>query len=374
MTQKKGFFRKLFSYTLVIINLLAIVWLVLCYVASANSPDKINHLALFSLTTPFAILLNLLFVILWLFSQRRWRSFISIVALAMSYKLIITVFAFHFFQENKLDKTENSLKVMTWNVHGLGIYDKPIDKKTPQKMFDIIDQENPDILCLPEFYTDWDNAMKPYSDKLLKKGGFKEYRFIYDNTLGTKIFVGTAFYSKYPLSNLKEIVLSNAIKMMQCDVELPGKKMMRTYFIHLQSYLLKDNEKRLIEDMKNRDREVEVEQSKSILKKLSIAIKKRAKQADSAALVMAGSPYPVLVCGDLNDVPASYTYNTIKGGLKDAFCEKGHGIGRTYNTISPTLRIDYIFFDPQLLKIIGYKRLRTSLSDHNPVIANFEIQ
>ncbi len=357
-----------------VFNLLTIVWLVLCYVASLNSPEKIGHLSLFSFTTPFAIAANIFFLNFWLFTQKRWRSLISLMALAASYKLIVTVFGFHFFQKNETAKKDNSLKVMTWNVHGLGIYDKPKNKKTPPGIFDLIDQESPDILCLPEFYTDWKDAMKPYSDKLLKKGGFKEYRFIYDNTLGTKIFVGTAFYSKYPLSNLKETVLSKDIKMMQCDVELPGKKMMRTYFIHLQSYLLKDNEKQMIEDVKNRDRELEVGESKSIMRKLTSANQKRARQADSAAMLMAQSPYPVLVCGDLNDVPTSYVYNTIKGKLDDAFCEKGKGIGRTYNTISPTLRIDYIFYEPHLLKIIGYKRVRTTLSDHNPVIANFQIQ
>ena len=34
------------------------------------------------------------------------------------------------------------------------------------------------------------------------------------------------------------------------------------------------------------------------------------------------SPYPVIVCGDLNDVPNSYAYNHIGRGLRNAFVEK----------------------------------------------------
>ena len=82
----------------------------------------------------------------------------------------------------------------------------------------------------------------------------------------------------------------------------------------------------------------------------------------------------MILCGDFNDLPGSYTYNTMKRGLKDAFAEKGRGLGRTYNLFSPTLRIDYIFYDPKMLDIIGFRSPKTRLSDHNPVIANFEIR
>lgn len=81
----------------------------------------------------------------------------------------------------------------------------------------------------------------------------------------------------------------------------------------------------------------------------------------------------MLICGDLNDLPGSYTYTKLKGNLKDAFAEKGFGLGRTYNQILPTLRIDYILYDPRLLQIRGFSSPVLSLSDHNPVIANFEI-
>ncbi len=63
----------------------------------------------------------------------------------------------------------------------------------------------------------------------------------------------------------------------------------------------------------------------------------------------------------------------MRGELKDAFLEKGRGLGRTYNQIIPTLRIDHMFYDPTVLKPIGFNCEFTSLSDHNPVIVNFEI-
>lgn len=371
--KKTGLLRNFLSHSVFIINLLVIAWLVCCYAASYMSPVQVKYLALFSLTTPFALVANVLFIIFWLFTRRKWRVFFSLTPLCIFYKLVLAIVGLHF-GINDTSAGEGKLKVMTWNVHGLGIYDRPVDKTVPDRILDVIKQQQPDILCLTEFYTDWDNAMKPYTGRFLRECGFREYRFIYDNTLGTKIYVGTAFYSRYPLENFETIQLAHNIKMLQCDVTLPGNRKMRNYFIHLQSFMLMDNEKNLIEEVKNNNRPLEMRASKSFARRFNIAYQKRAVQTDSAAAIIRQSPYPVLICGDLNDLPGSYTYTRLKGKLSDAFSEKGRGFGRTYNRILPTLRIDYIFYDPSLLHITGFESPQLPLSDHNPVIANFKLK
>jgi endonuclease/exonuclease/phosphatase (EEP) superfamily protein YafD len=64
----------------------------------------------------------------------------------------------------------------------------------------------------------------------------------------------------------------------------------------------------------------------------------------------------------------------MKGKLCDAFAQKGFGLGKTYNLLSPTLRIDYIFYDDSLFEIAGFHSPHTKLSDHNPVIATFRVR
>ena len=81
----------------------------------------------------------------------------------------------------------------------------------------------------------------------------------------------------------------------------------------------------------------------------------------------------MIFCGDVDDVPNSYAYFTIKGNLDDAFIRRGRGLGRTFRFISPTLRIDYIFADKQL-KTKQYTKLDVPFSDHYPLIADFEIK
>jgi endonuclease/exonuclease/phosphatase family metal-dependent hydrolase len=99
---------------------------------------------------------------------------------------------------------------------------------------------------------------------------------------------------------------------------------------------------------------------------------KRQLQADTVRASIEKSPYPVVVCGDFNDVPNSYPYETIGHGLQDAFVKKGIGIGRTFSGIAPTLRIDNIFVDKRYA-VEQFIRVPKKLSDHFPIIADITL-
>ena len=376
MKKLATFLRALFSHTLFLLNIATALWLLLCWYASNANPADLKYIGIVSLGTAFPLLANFIFAILWLFTSKKLRSILPVAVLALCHNMILPVWGLHFFGQQNMVSKLDGLKIMSWNVHGLGLFEKPVDKDMPEKIFNLVEEQQPDVFCMIEYYTNSDGSNKKASE-YFENAGYKEYRFMYDNNFGRKIYIGNAVFSKYPLSNFEEIQIDQYIKMMRCDVTLPDEKKIRLFVVHLQSFLLRDKEKAMIEEIKSGPEKLEENKknSKKFIDKMHNAYLKRAPQAILARAEIDKSPYPAILCGDFNDVPCSYTYTTMKGNLTDAFVVKGKGLGRTYNLISPTLRIDYIFYNDTVLNLLGYETISTpKLSDHNPVIANFSIQ
>jgi endonuclease/exonuclease/phosphatase family metal-dependent hydrolase len=116
-----------------------------------------------------------------------------------------------------------------------------------------------------------------------------------------------------------------------------------------------------------------LDNSKTILSKIKRGFTNRSIQADIIKEIVGNTPYPVLIGADLNDVPNSYTYFTVRNGMQDAFLKKGFGIGRTFSSLSPTLRIDYIFANKNF-KVLQFNRIVKNYSDHYMIVADLELK
>jgi endonuclease/exonuclease/phosphatase family metal-dependent hydrolase len=146
----------------------------------------------------------------------------------------------------------------------------------------------------------------------------------------------------------------------------------RVYTTHLQSLQLGKTDYEKLREIKNADDSL-LSNSKTILGKIKRGFSRRSIQADLVHELMKNSPHPYLLAIDMNDVPNSYTYFTVKGRMQDAFLKKGFGVGRTFAALSPTLRIDYIFADRNF-KIKQFNRIVKNLSDHYMLLADVELK
>jgi endonuclease/exonuclease/phosphatase (EEP) superfamily protein YafD len=90
-----------------------------------------------------------------------------------------------------------------------------------------------------------------------------------------------------------------------------------------------------------------------MVSRLSKNNKLRSVQADTIASIMAQSPYPVIVCGDFNDIPISYTYRRMSRMADDAFRKVGRGYSSTYRGFFDMLRIDYVLLSEEFTPL-GY--------------------
>jgi endonuclease/exonuclease/phosphatase family metal-dependent hydrolase len=107
---------------------------------------------------------------------------------------------------------------------------------------------------------------------------------------------------------------------------------------------------------------------------MQLAYSRRAVQASMIRNAADTTKLPSIICGDFNDVPASYAYFKIKGTTRnDAFLKKSWGVGRTFYAIAPTLRIDYIL--PELrFEIKQFDLIDENLSDHLLLVADLSLK
>ncbi len=253
------------------------------------------------------------------------------------------------------------------------LYNWKKNKETRNKILNSLADIHPDILCLQEFYTSEGSTTFNNIDTVKKLLNTKYYHSEYTSTLREVDHWGIATFSKYPITNQGKLVFntrSNNICIFT-DVVI-NYDTIRVYNLHLQSISFSKKDNKFLDDViSEKDAEDELEQSKNILRRLKRAFTKRTKQVEMITAHIKTCKHKLILCGDFNDTPASYTYQKLLGNLNDAFVEKGNGFGRTYAGKWPQFRIDYIFHSKEL-KCKSYQRSDETFTDHFPITAYFK--
>ncbi|OJU79113.1 MAG: hypothetical protein BGO09_10925 [Bacteroidetes bacterium 47-18] len=372
-----------------VLNVLVIVWLFCCLYASYFDASKGATLwSLFSFTNLFAVLANITFIGIWLFSKKKRYALGSFVTLLLCWRITSVVFGVNIWSAMTASGSgdDQGIRVMSWNVHMFDLGEWTADKSTFAKILRYIEEENPDILCMQEYYKDEKDYSAPYS-AIIKGLGYPYESFMLNNqwnkskmTINSKpgevIDVGTVIYSKFPISNKRYQKLSGKGQGMHTvDIELESGKKFSLTVLHLTSFQLGDDDLDYIDDLKKQGVEAEKRNtSKSLVYKLMKASSLRARVANEVASYSRQIEHPMVICGDFNDMPGSYVYAAIRGDLSDAFVSSGFGIGNTYQKILPILRIDYLFYDKDFFEARGFKKSDIGLSDHYPILVNLKIK
>lgn len=338
------------------------------------NPESWWFLGLVTFVLPYLLLLLLIFGVFWLFTKPVWIC-LSLFTLILGWSTVRNIFSFHFSEAFETKKNENALRIMSWNVEQFNIQhykDKPWIK---QQMLDLINFYDPDIACFQEVVAGEKKKGINYLPGIVSKLKFNDYFYSYSlkDDFDSYHHFGILVFSKYPILK-KQTFINNPndynSSFQYIDIR-KGADTFRVFNIHLQSLKFsKENLSYL--DKAGLKSDSNITESKSIISKIKTGFIKRSVQADFIEDEITHSPYPVIVCGDFNDVPDSYAYATIRAGLQDAFVEKGAGISRTYSAISPTLRIDNIFADKKLT-ITQFTRVKKLLSDHFPIVADMAV-
>ena len=326
------------------------------------------------LSFPVLLFLVVGFFFGWLILLKFDLIFISLIALALGYKSIAVFIGFNAPSSFEKATPSHSIRVVSWNVARFiePARNNNTGSATRRKMLALLREQQADVLCLQEFYTSDNPAFYNNIRAIQQELGFRYYYFPFDKD-GDRNYYSSIIFSRYPIvdsSFLRYPRPSQPEALVQADIKI-GLDTIRFFTTHLQSQRFDKMDYWRMEKIRSREDSL-VYHSIPIVGKLKRGIVIRSMQADIIDQVRNNSPYPVIMTGDLNDVPNSYTYFKVRGFFKDAFLEKGYGIGRTFRSLSPTLRIDYIFTDPRF-KVQQFKREKKNYSDHYMIVADIQI-
>ncbi len=362
--------RKLTKKFIVGANCIVIaLFLLACLIPFVN-PAKWWFIGFLGLIVPHLFMLLVFFLIFWLIVKPKF-ALLSFIVLLIGWKQLSVLFAVHFTDDFTIPKTENTIRIVNWNIRSfLGLSnDKEKQKKNREQIAESIDNLQPDVICLQEF--NHSNALDNLS---LFTKTYPYYFFSKDFTRSKDHYEsGSIIFSRFPFIDSGKIKYpgNNAESLIYIDV-LHKTDTIRIFTTHLQSFKFKKADYEGIDQIASAD-EKGVAASAGIIQKMKRAFVKRGIQAKIVREVTNQSNHPSVICGDFNDVPNSFTYLHIKNNRQDVFLQKGFGIGRTYNSLTSTLRIDYILPDNNFL-VKQFDMIDEDLSDHNMLVADLQFK
>ena len=331
----------------------------LCSVCPLINPSTFVWTAFFGLAFWMIFFGNIIILIILISLKSRRTLLIPILALMLSIPGFMKSYSF-----GESNQQEHTVKIMTYNICVFRDYKIQSRKvsEVKQSLVKLVKEQDPDILCLQESGK-WPNNTAMEFSKMI---GYKYYSVNKNN--------GNSYFSKFPLENVNSFENENISKF--ADIKKVNINKNDSFYLvncHFNSFGISSEEIEYINDTKNIVKDSEI-YGKSLITKLTKGFKIRTKNTKLLLDKLPDDDLPLIICGDFNDTPLSYTYNQMaNAGLNDAFITVSKGIGKTYCGSLPLLRIDYFWYNNQV-DIIDYKRIKQTTSDHYPLIMSFNIK
>jgi endonuclease/exonuclease/phosphatase family metal-dependent hydrolase len=361
--------RKILRRILLVIYLLAVIPLLACYLSQWISPAVFWPLAFFGLIFPILIAIQISFVLIFILLRSK-AVILPILMIALGWGPITRTFQLGGKKATDPD-TAGTIQVMTYNVRWFDIaHYWSGQQNQAEGILAFVAGRQPDILCFQEFATEEPGrfSLGYFKSRL----PFLSHTAIEYNVTSQNRRHGLAIFSRYPILKTGHEHFQDTRNMMLYADLLVGGDTVRIYNNHLESNHFDREEFQWIDSSANYTR-IPRDKLSGIVRRMRGAYVKRASQANVVKADIDRSPYPVIVCGDFNDVPVSYATHTIGRYLYDSFRSGGRWLGITFPNVFAPLRIDYILHSKNL-ESMGYRIDKVNFSDHLPVSCRIRLE
>jgi endonuclease/exonuclease/phosphatase family metal-dependent hydrolase len=344
--------RKLLKFIALSLNLLVVLALLTSYISGYISPEKWWIPSFFGLAYPVILGINLFFMVFWLILSPRY-VLVSLLTVLVGWGVLSRYVQI---QGKSVDRGD--IKILSFNVHHFRGNGELSSTETAAEITRFIKDQRPDIVCLQEARLR-QNTIFNLAKTVEELEFINHYQFA-----RTSSTFGSVTLTRYPIVNMDEIRFENSRNITIYTDILIGTDTVRVFNVHLHSYGIDPKNYSIIDS--GVTTEEDLKEAREMGSKLKRGFEMRARQVETIRKIMDKTPYPIIVCGDLNETPTSFAYQQLRDGLKDAFVGSGKGIGRTFVNKLPALRIDYIFHSP-VFESYNFITHEFRHSDHLPV-------
>lgn len=343
---------------------LALLTLVAAY-SGYIDPNLWATPSLLTLPYPYLALLTLIVGVIWLCMRRFIPAIVCALALIGGSASLLANLPVATTKEPRAG--EKVFTIMTYNIiHGIDVR----MKDAPQnRTLEYIIHSNADMVCVQELY-----RLKKGEIQNLTAGLLDTLRRVYPyHILDPK--TDLALFSKYPARKVGDAEGHCWMKIYDLyRVNVRGTEI-NVLNVHLAPFMLSEKERQVVTDIHGvRSAKNSLGELKgSIMTKMKQAYRNRSIDAGVIRSVADSIKGPLIICGDFNDVPASWTYRTIRSDdLHDAYADTGLGYMYTYNMHGFYFHIDQILYRGPL-RALQVEKGDINSSDHYPVTARFAL-
>ena len=330
------------------------------------------------LAFPVVAALAVLAAVVAVLRRHWWNAAILTAALLMSQPTLRVVMPLHF---HPSPPQGDSIKVLTLNTEN---FEQP-QASTPNVTLDYILDSGADVVMLQELFHDGWGLPHELANPTFSPAQLARLDSIYPYRSHDNDDVG--ILSRYPYTRVEIAPPQVGFDMVDYfatmehhfavayDLHMPGGRQLRMMNVHLQSWNFSRRQRTLLGGQVTDELDAQPGSpayglsTRELIRRSYVL---RAAEATAVRQALDTGPENVVLCGDFNDVPGSWTYRTVRGGdLHDAWGDAGLGYAHTFNKYRFLVRIDHILYRGHL-RAATMRRDRATASDHYPQIATFE--
>lgn len=317
---------------------------------------------------PLVVAIHLISVPMWFVVERK-KAIVPVVMVLLASIFLSRTYGLNSKGAEADTDSTKEFSVMSYNVHTFRKHSERNTEKGKSQIRDMkawVGNSGADVLCMPEYY-DEDNTILDTGNYLRKKG-YKYSAHFHRRKYG-KSYWGLVILSKLPIVASKDSVFVAQNGMIQADIKV-GSDTVRIIGLHLYSMMLS-----LGNLVHQKEMDGIKDEGRITLSKMKNGFIRRSEELRVLQKWVANSPFPVVVCGDFNEVPYGYVYGQLRKSLKNSFEEKGTGFGFTFNHLPYFIRIDHQFYDDTHLSVHDFTTYsKIKYSDHYPIMGTYSFK